>query len=258
MIQSPAFTDPNTHPLILYLICEKFLDKDWKTWITDTIVQEISTKFSVEIIALNINKLMAAKTLYISDTFWDEWEIYKNIVLALNDQPLSLQTIVAPNTAYIMNAVEIANSVRKQDFDQEIARFTAACLMYDDVHYAPPPLDFCQLYISQPIYMCKDCGTTASALKPFEGQCEFCSEMYKSPKPFNFKPKTDKGYNVTYSLTFDPIPVKKKFDELSKQKDPFINEIPEEIQAGKLIIARNYTSLKLDEFHSQLKKYGVG
>jgi len=252
-----AFTDAETHPLVLYLICEGHLDKEWKTWISDTITQEIKRIFGVEILDSNLNKLLSAKTLAISDTFWDAWEIFKNGILALNGQPVSTQVMVCPNSAFLINGVEIASLIRKQTYDQEVARFAAACLLYEDIHYAPPPLDFCQIYISQPTYTCKECGTTATALPPFSGQCEICSRMYDSPKSFNFKPKEDKGFNIDYSLTYDPIAVKNRYDKLSKEKSPYINEVPEDIQASKLIIARDYTSLKMDEMSSQLKLYGV-
>jgi len=248
------FTNPEAHPLILYLACEKILEPDWKTWITDTTVSEIKRITGADITDSNLNKLQAAKTLYISDTFWDEWEIFKNCVLALDGMPLATQNIHAPDTARLMNAVEIANLVRKQEFDEEVARFVAACLLFDDIHYAPPPLDFCQIYISQPMYECKDCGKKASALPPFDGQCESCSKTYEGPKALNFKPKTEGGHKITYSLTYDPAPVKKRFEELLKEKEPFIHEVPEDIQCAKLLIAHDYSLLKVDEFHNQMKE----
>ena len=64
------FTNPEAHPLILYLACEKILDSEWKTWITETVVSEIKSHTGADINPNNLNKLMAAKTLYISDTFW--------------------------------------------------------------------------------------------------------------------------------------------------------------------------------------------
>lgn len=251
----PLFQNPEAHPLILYLVCEQHLEADWKTWISETIVSELKRLFGIEIPELNLNKLQAAKTLHVSDTFWDEWEIFKNITLALNGLPLSTQTIHAPNTAQLMNAVEMANIVRKQAYDPEVARFAAACLLYDDVHYAPEPLDFCQVYLSQPMYECKDCGKKASALPPFKGFCESCSKIYDNPKAFNFKPKEDKGSNTTFFLTYDPMPIKKRYEELLKEKNPYINEVPEDIQCAKLLIAHDYSILKVDEFHKQLKEY---
>jgi hypothetical protein len=252
-----AFTDESTHPLVLYLICERHLEKDWNTWISDTIVQEIKRIFNVDIVEINLNKLLAVKTLYINDVFWDEWEIFKNGILSLNGQPLSTQILVAPNIAFLMNGIEIANLIRTQPFDQEIGRFVAGCLLHENIFYAPPPLDFCQIYISQPMYHCPTCDCTRSALPPFDGQCETCAGTYDSPKAFNFKPKNDTGFSVTYSLTYDLIPIKKRYEQLLKEKEPYINEVPEDIQASKLLIARDYTMLKMNEFHSQLKLYGV-
>jgi hypothetical protein len=255
--ESKAFENPEAHPLILYLLCLKHLESTWQTWISETILSEIERVFSTKVTPNNFNKILAAKTLYISDTFWEHWEVFKNMVLALDGKPLSLQTIHAPNTASLMNAIEIANIVKKQEFNEEIARFTAACLLNDDVHYAPGCLNFCQLYITQPTYKCKDCEKIGSALPPFKGMCDVCSEMFKGPKAFNFKPKIDAGWNVTYSLTYDPEPIKKRFEELAKEESPFIKETPEDIQCAKLLIAKGYADLKLKEFRDQCRELNL-
>jgi len=252
-----VFEDPNAHPLILYLLCMKYLDESWPTWISDTILMEIERIFAVKTLPENFNKLQAAKTLHASDTFWEEWEIFKNIVLALNGEPLSLQTIHAPHTAQIMNALEIANLIRAQEYNEEIARFVAACLLHDDVHYAPPPMDFSQPYISQPMYKCKDCSKTASALPPYRGVCESCAKIYEGPKALNFKPKNDVGHNVEYYLVYNYDSIQKRYEQLSKETSPYINETPEDIQCAKLIIARDYSMLKLKEFGDQVKEFGL-
>lgn len=256
-LEGKVFEDPYAHPLILYLLCMKKLDSSWTTWISDTILMEIERVFNTKCSLENFNKLQAAKTLYSSDTFWEEWEVFKNIVLALDGKALGTKTMVAPDTATLMNSIEIANLIRKQSFNEEISRFTATCLLYDDVHYAPAPLDFCQVYITQPMYKCKDCGKNASALPPFKGQCESCSKTYEGPKALNFKPKNDEGWNVDYYLTYDSEPIKKRLEELSKEATPTINETPEDIQCAKLLIARDYSLLKLKEFNNQVKLFNL-
>ena len=255
--ESSVFENPDAHPLIMYLLCIKNLGPSWTTWITETIISEIKRVFGVEISLANLNKLMAAKTITVSDAFWEEWEVFNNIVLALDGKALSTTILVAPDTATLMNSIEIATIVRNEPFSEEIARFVAACLLQDDVHYAPPPLEFSQIYISQPMYKCKDCGKTASALPPFNGICEECSGMYKGPKAFNFKPKKDGGTNLEYYLTYDGSKVKERYAQLSKEEHPYINETPEDIQCAKLIIARDYAKLKLGEFHAQMKQFGL-
>lgn len=252
-----VFEDPNAHPLILYLLCMKRLDPSWTTWISETIMQEINRIFGVKILMENFNKLQGAKTLHISDAVWEEWEVFNNVILAIDGQPLSLQTLVAPSTAALMNGIEIMHIIRQQEFSEEIARFVATCLLNEDVHYAPEPLTFCQLYLSQPMYKCKDCQKIASALPPFKGQCESCAKIYEGPKALNFKPKEDAGWNVEYYLTYEADAVKKRYEELSKEKEPYIHETPEDQQCARLIIAKDYSILKLKEFKEQVKEFGL-
>lgn len=259
--ESSIFTDPNAHPLTLYLLCTKKMEADWTSWLSATLRSEIKRLFNSDISHTNLNKLQAIKTLHTEhhDAAWEEWEIFKNVILSLNGLPPSINAIQAPTTAELMNGVEIINMCEKHEFNDEVARFTAACLLHDDVHYAPPPLDFAQIYIAQPRYECHDCGKKGSALPPFERYmvCEECAAVYEGPKPFNFKAKEEGGHNLTFSIVYDPGPIKRRYEELIKQKEPFIKEEGDDIQSAKLIIAHDYLLLKLKEFEEQIHALGL-
>lgn len=252
--ETSIFTDPDAHPLTLYLLCIKKLEEGWTDWIPETVTSEIKRIFKATISRENSNKLQAAKLLHSDhhDAFWQEWEVFQNVILTLNGIPPSINTMHAPNTAEIMNGIEIANLITKLDFNEEISRYVAACLLFDEVHYAPPPIDFCQPYISQPMYKCKDCTKTSSALPPFSMRCESCAGTYTGSKVFNFKPKNDeKGHNLEFFLTYEFEPIKVRYDQLLKEKEPYINEVGEDIQAAKLIVAHDFSMLKLQQFHEQ-------
>ena len=107
------------------------------------------------------------------------------------------------------------------------------------------------------MYKCKDCEKSGSALPPFRGYCESCAKVYEGPKALNFKSKEDAGHNVDYSLIYNPDPIQKRYEELSKEASPYINETGEDIQCAKLIIARDYSTLKLKEFQDQVKQFGL-
>lgn len=141
------FTYEYTHPVVLDLLCMKHFGHEWLSWIAETIIQEIKKTFNQEISRVNFSKLMAVKTLHIVDTYWEEWEVFEKINVALNGVPVSVGIVQGLDTINLMNGIEIANTVRKETFNEEIARFTAACLIHDDIHYAPPPLDFAQKFI---------------------------------------------------------------------------------------------------------------
>jgi hypothetical protein len=254
------FTDPNAHPLTLYRLCSKTFEEDWEHWLSETIHSEVKRIFNTPISQTNFNKLQAIKALKTleHDAFWEEWEIFQNVILALNGLNPSIYTMHAPNIAELMHGVEISAFVDKHTFNEEIARYTAVCFLFEDVHYAPPPLDYCQIYISQPMYTCHDCGKKSSALPPFNLVCESCSGTYTTPKALNFKPKIeDKGHNLSFNLTYDPTSVKKAYERLVREKEPYINEVPEEVQAAKLITAHDYCLLKFSQLQEQLTQLNL-
>lgn len=141
------FTYTYTHPAVLDIVCLSKFGYDWYGWLGETIAQEIKLSFNATISRVNWSKLMAVKTLHVVDTYWEEWEIFEKITNALNGISPAIGIVQGLDTNQVINGVEIANLIRKETFNEEVARYVAACLVHDDVHYAPPPVDFAQRFI---------------------------------------------------------------------------------------------------------------
>lgn len=255
------FSHPDTHPVVLDLALLKHFQLDWLAWLPETLFSEIEKTFKTSIADVNRTKIMATKTLHVVDSLWDHWEIFEKAIQALNGMPPQLDVMQPPDLPLLFAGVDIINSIRKEEFHEQVARYCAAIFLYENVHYAPEPLDFCQPYITQPIYRCKDCDKVASALPPFDGLCSSCAGHYNKPLTLDFKPdkeKLDRGFgrNITFGVTYDPAPTKARFEALDSM-DPkklleAIRETPEDIQAAKLITAVDFKNFRSKQLQEQL------
>ncbi len=255
------FSHPDTHPVALDLALLKHFQLDWFPWLPETLFYEIEQTFKTSIAETNKLKIMAVKTLHVIDAFWEEWEIFEKTVQALNGVPPLITTMQPPDLPFLFAGVDMANAIRKEDCNDEIARYCAAIFLHEEVYYAPEPLAFCQPYISQPTYCCKDCDKCGSALPPFDGLCTSCAGYYTDDKPFNLKPdpealKLGRGRNITLSQKYDSGPVKTRFEELNKLSGNHlvsaIREVPEDIQAAKLITATDFQNYRAQQLKDQL------
>lgn len=257
-----VFSHPEAHPLALDVVLLKHFELEWLTWLPETLFLEIERTFNTSIAEVNKLKILAAQTLHVIDTFWEEWEIFEKTIWALNGQVPRLDTIQPPDLPMLMAGVDMANSIRQESYNEEISRYCAGVLLYENVHYAPEPLDFCQKYVEQPMYKCNDCEQVGSALPPFEGMCWSCGRHFDQEHPFKFEPDPDAvrrglGRNLTLSKTFESEPTKRRFEELNKlnaeQLKTAIRETPEDIQAAKLITAVDYTKHRAQQLAEQLE-----
>lgn len=251
------FSHPEAHAFVLDLALLKVFQLEWLEWEPDTLFEEIRKTFNTSIADVNRVKIMATMTLHVTDVFWEQWEVFENGILAFSGIIPRTNLIQPPDVPILMAGVDIANSVRKEDFSEEVARYAAACFMHDEVGYAPEPLEFCQPYLSQPRYRCKQCGKNGSALPPFDGRCDSCSRKFDSFHPFDFKPAADakdKPEDVEYYQVIDPEPTRKRFEELVKlPADKIkIREVPEDIEAAKLISAVDYMEFRRGQRDRQL------
>jgi hypothetical protein len=255
------FSHPDAHPVVLDLALLKHFQLEWFTWLPETLFSEIEKTFKTSIADVNRLKIMAAKTLHVVDSFWDHWEIFEKAIQALNGMPPQLDVMQPPDLPLLLAGVDMANSLRKEEYHEQVARYCAAVFLYENVHYAPEPLEFCQPFITQPTYHCKDCGKTASALQPFDGLCSSCAGHFNKPLTLDFKPdkeRLDKGFgrNITLGVTYDPAPVKARFEAFDKMDPQRLSamtwESPEDIQAAKLITAVDFKNFRAQQLKDQL------
>lgn len=263
--RSNLFSHPEAHPFVLDMALLKAFQLDWFSWEPDTIFEEIQKTFNTSIADVNRVKILACMTLHVVDSFWEQWEVFENTILALNGIIPRIGYMQPPDVPLLMVGVDIANSIRKEEYSDEVSRYAAACFLHEHISYAPKPLEFAQEYVSMPKYRCNHCTKQGSALPPFNGRCDSCSRKFED-HPFNFKPAEDAKddpKDVVYSLTYDPGPTKKRFEELvALPPDQVqIDETADDIEAARLIIATDYMSFRQqqrDKQFSQIKDWMAG
>lgn len=255
------FSHPEAHPIALDMILLKHFDLDWLTWLPETLFSEIEQTFKTSIADINRTKILAAQTLHVTDVYWDQWEIFEKVIWSLNGVPPQIKVMQPPDLPILFAGVDMANSIREEKYGEEVARYCAAVFLNEHVQYAPAPLDFCQIYLADPYYVCSDCGKKGSALPPFDGLCSSCGEHYESEHPLSLEPDPDAvkrgaGKNVKIHLTYDPSSIKARFEELEKmtpqQVSSSIKETPDDIQAAKLITAVDFMEYKSKQLSDQI------
>jgi hypothetical protein len=257
--KSNLFSHPEAHPFVLDMALIKAFQVEWFTWESETLFKEIELVFSTSIADINKVKILAAMTLHVTDVFWDKWEIFEKVIAAFNGIIPRPNYMQPPDISSLMAGIDIANSIRNEEFDEEIGRYVAACFLFDEVSYAPPPLDFCQIYLSQPKYRCKHCSNTGSALPPFDGHCDSCSQKFEDEHPFNFRPAEgakDDPKDVEYYFKLDHRPTEERFKHLiSLPYDQVkIEETPEDVESAKLIAATDYMVFRQGQRDKQIQE----
>jgi hypothetical protein len=260
------FSNPDTHPVVLDFALLKQFKLDWLTWLPDTLFHEIEQTFKTSIADINRTKIQATQTLHVVDSFWEEWEIFEKTLAALTGVVPLVEVMQPPTLDQLYTGIDIAHSVREETFSEEVARYIAAIFLHEDVHYAAPPLEFCQPFISQPVYACGHCNKKASALPPWDGLCESCGGHYDQEHSLTFKADPEKaakgwGQDVTVSNTYEFESVKKRFEALNSLPNPseHLNlDSADDVQAGRLIVAidhMNHVRRQMKEQLSALKPW---
>ncbi len=254
------FNYHDAHPITLMMaLLEKF-GSEWFDWEAETLKAEIAITFNSPIISEhNWQKIQAVKAITRTVGFWKEWHIFEKIVQALNNNVPRFDISQRCTMPQLMAGVDIVNTIRKEEYEEEIQKYISACAIDQGVTYLPPPLDFAQNVLSEPRYKCTVCGT--DALDDLDGRCDFCCGRFQDGKPLNFKPSPhlpkDAGTKVKKYLTRDPAPAKKRFDEL-KLKDrsemDLDDEVAEDVQAAKLMVAYDYMRMRQEQLVDQLEE----
>lgn len=259
------FNDDKAHPVALFLAALKVTEQKQEevlTWSSEVFAHEINKKITPNIISnVVFNKIMAVKTLLVTDAVWEHWELFLNMFHSLNGLPLSREVLHLTEypLPYLYNTVDIMNIIKDQAFSEEVSRFCATVFLHENVLYAPGLLDFCQIFISQPKYKCSNCGKEGSALPPFNYVCPSCAKTFditEKDRIFNFKPLeiSKDTTDVTISLTYPVNELRDRYEECLN-KDCKLEENDIDSQIAKLLISNLYVKEQNDKLLSEISQY---
>lgn len=253
------FSYHDAHPVALTLVLMEKFGVDWFEWDSDTLKMEILTTFrATSVSEQNWQKIQSVRVMTQTMSFWSEWHIFEKICQALNNNVPRFDITQRCKMAQLMAGVDIANTIRREKFGDEIEGYVAACALDEGVTYLPPPLDFAQEALSQPMYRCNVCGKVDT--DDLDGRCDFCTARFSDERPLNMKPSPHvpehAGRNVVRFLQFDPAPVRERYARLKSERDVTdLNEnVTEDVQAAKLMVAYEYMMSKNRQLADQLEE----
>jgi hypothetical protein len=73
---------------------------------------------------------------------YKEWPVFEKVVAAFNDVPVDFEMMQKPDLGQLMVGVSVMRGLRDQPFSEEVQKYIAACLLADNLVYAPAPLSF--------------------------------------------------------------------------------------------------------------------
>ena len=252
------FTHHETHPLVLDFALLKTFGLAWLGWEAETVWAEIQRVFSTQISELARAKIQTIKTIHVSNGPWEAWQVFEKIIQGLNNNVPKWEFMQAPSLEELYAGMDILESIRVVDFSDEVKGYMAAAILHEDVIFCPPPLDIVQVEVTQPYYLCKDCGNQDDALF-HDGICDTCSHKFDAEQGFSFEPSPDfkgKGRNTEIVLKFDPDATQSLWDSVKDKKTAdvadSIPETAEGTQVAKLLLARDYMNVRRKQLADQL------
>ena len=252
------FTHQNTHPVVIDFALLKAFGLEWYTWEPETIWAEVRRIFQMNISELNRAKIQVLKTLHVSNTPWDHWQVFEKIVQGLNNVVPHWAFMQVPTLEQLYATFDMLEHIRLVEFNNEVKLYIATAVLNEDVTFVPPPLSFVQMEVSQPYYRCKDCGHEYSALF-HDGICDSCSQKFDTEQGLSMKPKQELlnkgvGTNTEIILRHDPGLVQKRWDEVKSEplSKVELQENEVDIQVAKLLVARDYMNVRRKQLAEQL------
>lgn len=252
------FTHQDTHPVVIDFALLKAFGLEWYMWEAETIWAEVQRVFKMNISEVNRAKVQTLKTLHVSNTPWDHWQVFEKIVQGLNNVVPRWAFMQIPSLEQLYAALDMLEHIRVVDFNSEVKLYIANAILHEDVTFAPPPLSFVQVEISQPYYHCKDCGHEYSALF-HDGVCDSCTQKMDAEQGLSLRPKQELlnkglGTNMETRLRHDPDAVQRRWEELKAEPITKVNleENETDIQVAKLLVARDYMNIRRKQLAEQL------
>lgn len=249
----------DSHPVALSMVLMEKFGHEWILWEAPTLKTEILKTFKATSVSEhNWNKIQAVRTLLSSISFWHQWEAFEKIVQSLNNNVPDFYIMQKCSVAQLMAGVDIASQIRSELFGEEVDKYVSSCALDEGITYLPPPLEFAQVSLSDPMYECKDCGNIDTDDLE-DGRCDQCVGRYQhqhnlSGKPAPWVPE-DVGKNIVRFVKRDPEQVKAQYETMKNQEHCFVDDkSPESVQACKLSVAYKYMQLRRSQLVHQLKE----
>ena len=136
------FQHPDAHPIALDLALLRRYGPEWLLWEAETIETRVPIDFKTNsLAALNFEKIMAVKTLHLTDSFWKRWEVFSALQQPLNNAFADFNIMQAPTYGAVVVAADIAGHLRDDvKWSEEIVEYIKVVMRHDGVLVGVEPL----------------------------------------------------------------------------------------------------------------------
>lgn len=141
------FQHPDAHPYVLDLALMKEYGPEWLEWEPETLEYQIPQDFPTSSVSdLNMSKLQAVKALHLVDSFWQEWEVFIVVTMALNSLFPDFEVMQVPTVAQCAVAVDTARRLRTEvGWSDEMKAYLEVVHLHDGIFCAIDPLSFVEI-----------------------------------------------------------------------------------------------------------------
>ena len=141
------FEHPEAHPYVLDLALLKKYGPEWFEWERETLELRVPQDFKTARISdLNLEKLMAAKTLHYVDGFWQSWQVFVVCAMPLNNLFPDFEVMQVPTAVQCAVAVDNANRIRSDvQWSDEMKAYVGAACKFDGIFCPIEPIDFAEV-----------------------------------------------------------------------------------------------------------------
>jgi len=145
-----AFTDKNSHPLLLDLLLIKEFGPQYLGWEPETLWIEITRKWRVTPSESNRSKIQAIRTVHLVDTPFERWEVFELVSSGLMGMAPRFDMVQRPTPHRAAATADIMLQTKeKQTFSKEVARYLAAVLLDHGMVYGPGALEPANKYVAK-------------------------------------------------------------------------------------------------------------
>lgn len=252
------FSWHDAHPVALGMVLLKKYGLEFLEWDGDALYVSILDDFKATSISdQNWQKIQAFRTLLLSSAPWHEWEVFENIIQALNNNMPDPDVTQRCTVAQLLAGVDMINSIRDDEpWNEEIWKYVAACAVDQGILFLPEPLSDAMPYIEEPYIECPTCDYVVDV----DDVKMKCIVSYDTEFPL-----TDNGTPVNCPVATgrwktlvvkrrDGDAVQAKFEEWKNLEEVDFDEEDEvELPAAKLVVAHRYGQLRRKQLVQQLE-----
>ena len=132
-------THPDAHPLVTDLWLLKAFGPEYVLWEPETLWQLLEKKVG-HLGTVAKNRIQALRTIHVTTTPYQLWEVFLPVVMALNGTPPRFDVMQVPSVGQLLLGIDVMWSIRALEISDEVERYCASIFMGHGLHYAPPPL----------------------------------------------------------------------------------------------------------------------